>query len=308
MKKEKVFMNHEEFKWFSTNTVAQYFDSRSVKNKALDIIYGERDDQLLDLFMPDISAEPVPVILYIHGGGWIAGDRKTNALNSISGLLGHGWAIASIEYRLAEEGKFPRNLFDVKEALHWILEKGPQYGLDPERVVALGDSAGAHLSLMAALTQDKPEYAIGKEISEVKAVVAMYAPTDMSADNDRLFVESGMKCIPKEFTDETNRVLTEFREYVIPTAFGVMSDELLKLISPVSLVNENTPPILLIHGMQDCIIPYQHSVMMEKAVHDRYPDKIVELKLFPERTHEDPAFNSDETVNIIADYLNKVFY
>jgi len=305
MAAEKLYMNREEFDWFSTNTVAQYFDSQTVKNKVLDCIYGERGDLKLDLFLPDESDQPVPVILYIHGGGWIAGDRKFNALNSISGLLEQGWAIASIEYRLAEEGRFPRNLFDVKEALHWILAKGSEYGLDPERVVALGDSAGAHLSLMAGLTQDRPEYSIGKEVCPVRAVVAMFAPTDLSADNNLLFAEAGVKCIPREFTDENTKVLLDLREYVLPTAFGVMSDELLKATSPISLISENTPPILLMHGMQDCIVPYQHSVMMEQAVHSRYPEKLVKLMLFPDRTHEDPAFTSDETVDIVAGFLKE---
>lgn len=120
-----------------------------------DISYGKHGRwSLLDLYVPKDVTAPVPVIVSVHGGGWVYGTKETYVYYC-SDLARRGFAVVNFSYRLAPRHKFPAALEDTNAAFHWLLENADRYGLDASRVFAVGDSAGAHmLGLYACLCTD----------------------------------------------------------------------------------------------------------------------------------------------------------
>ena len=124
-----------------------------------DIQYGpDRNWNLLDVYRPRDAEGPVPVIVSVHGGGWIYGDKKLYQYYCMS-LAEHGFAVVNFSYRLAPKHKFPAALEDVCLAFAWLKKHAKEYGLDPENVFAVGDSAGAHMLGLYSCIVTNPEYA-----------------------------------------------------------------------------------------------------------------------------------------------------
>ena len=116
-------------------------DPSTIPNRITDVRYGTLETQLLDLYYPDAGAGPFPVIFYVHGGGWIVGSRRDSAIDCIlSGALARGFAVASVEYRLAPGARFPENLWDVKTAVRFLRANAAQYRVDPARFGMAGVS------------------------------------------------------------------------------------------------------------------------------------------------------------------------
>lgn len=125
-----------------------------------DIIYGEDPDwQVLDVYRPkEAEGEVLPVIVSVHGGGWVYGDKERYQYYCMS-LAQQGFAVVNFTYRLAPEHKFPEPIEDINLVFHWVFDHAGQYGFDTGHLFAVGDSAGAHqLSLYTAICTN-PEYA-----------------------------------------------------------------------------------------------------------------------------------------------------
>ena len=127
--------------------------------RVLDVRYGEvlgfRPLEL-DLYVPAGLEGPVPVVVYVHGGGWQRGSRRDPPplldADFYEQIAAQGLAVAAVDYRLSGEARFPAPLEDVRAAVGWVRDHAADYGLDPGRVFLWGDSAGGHLALLAALT------------------------------------------------------------------------------------------------------------------------------------------------------------
>lgn len=294
------YMSGDELADFAARMGPSEFDPSRVKNRHVDVSYGPLPEHLLDIYLPDGTDTLFPTLVYIHGGGWTMGDRRLCALDSVIGLLSKGWAVLSIEYRLAPQVVFPENVFDVKAVLAWVYEQGAKYGLDRTQVALAGDSAGGHLSLMAGFTQNRNEYSgpVPGPLAEVKAVVSLYGPTDMGIDFNQSFSESGVKTLPPN---------PGVKEPLNMTVFGTVSPSLLRLTSPVSLVTEDSPPVLLLHGKLDAVVPYQQSTALLERMDKVCGSGRAKMIIYPDRNHSDPGFLTDENVNEIAVFLSDVF-
>ena len=135
-----------------------------------DIVYASPDGQplLVDLYLPDEAARPLPVIVFLHAGGWLNHDRRF-APDLGRFFAERGFAMASLDYRSSRQAIFPAALQDVIAGIQWLRSAGAEYGLDPERIGVWGASAGGHLAALAALSA--PE-------TRVRAVAAVYPPVD----------------------------------------------------------------------------------------------------------------------------------
>ena len=170
------------------------FDCTTVARRRTDIAYGTLPEQKLDLYYPPEGEGPWPLILYIHGGGWYLGSKRECSLECIIDAVNCGYAVASVDYRLSPAVKFPEFVFDVKTAVRWARANAAVYDLDPERIAVMGDSAGGHLALTLGFTANRPEwegaqYGWAGVSSAVQAVVDMYGPSDLAADNAALYCE-----------------------------------------------------------------------------------------------------------------------
>jgi acetyl esterase/lipase len=227
-----------------------------------DIVYKKTDGASLDLwlFPPAVKKfDRAPLVIYIHGGGWGNGDKmkvfKPHVLDTVRQLSKNGIAYASIEYRLANGGKATAydSAADCKDAVHFLARHAEKFGLDPERIGLFGTSAGGHLALVAALGDDK-DYpcATAQEDrkGKIRCVAAFYPCTS--------FVHPELVLKGTNF-DRPQRYL--------PLLGGPLEakKEIARKLSPVELVNKNSPAIFLAHGEADTILSFKHSTMMESV-------------------------------------------
>lgn len=237
-----------------------------------DVVFGRGGDRDLrcDIYTPPGGADRSPAVILVHGGAWRQGDRTQ--LRGYGILLGRqGYVCVAPEYRLTPESPWPAQIHDVKAAIRWVRANAERLGIDPERITVEGNSAGAHLALLAAGTQDVAEFE-GEGGSpgvstHVAAVMAIYAPTLFSHG------ERERGAVPLV-------VLTEATDEAVARMAG-----------PVNHVTPEFPPTLLIHGTADTTVPPLASIRMYEAlVAAKVP---VELHMYAEQPHAfdaQPAF------------------
>ena len=242
-----------------------------------DVVYGEVPGYRpleLDLYLPR-DGGPVPVIVHVHGGGWRRGSRR-HPLPALGpgfydDLAGQGFAVAAIDYRLSGEARFPAPLEDVRTAIGWVGDHGASYGLDPGRVFGWGDSAGGHLALLAALTGDTVHGAMGPG-SGVQGVVAWFPVTDLAGLPSDIAAAGG---VPDPGPDSREALLLGAPAAAVP--------DLARQASPVAHASAAAPPVLLMHGAADDLVPPAQSVRLTGAL--RAAGATVELELVPGATH-----------------------
>ena len=212
----------------------------------------------LDLYLPSGAAGPVPVVIHVHGGGWRRGSRR-HPLPALGdgfypGLAAAGIAVAAIDYRLSGEARYPAAVDDVRAAVAWARLALPGHGIAPGPLVLWGDSAGGHLALLAALTG-----------SAVDGVVAWFPVTDLA----------GLRGPGDEDP--------ESREALFLGAPPSLVPELAREASPVSHVHAGAPPVLLMHGDSDAMVPADQSIRLARALRDA--GGTVTLELVPGASH-----------------------
>src|SRR5260370_39954354 len=146
----------------------------------LEYVKGGHERQKLDLYLPEKSDDPLPLIIWIHGGAWMAGSKENPP--GIE-LLKRGYALASINYRLSQHAKFPAQLEDCKAAIRWLRANATTYHLDPDRIGVWGASAGGHLVALLRTTGDvkelEGEEGNPQQSSGGQSVVDWFGPTDI---------------------------------------------------------------------------------------------------------------------------------
>lgn len=197
--------------------------------------------QQLDIYRPrSIPSGGCPVLLQIHGGAWIIGDKAQQAVPLMHHLASRGWICVAANYRLSPSVGFPVHLEDCKRALCWIRTKGGEYGMDTRFVAVTGGSAGGHLAALMGLTENRPELQPdhpGVDTS-VQACVPFYGVYDFLA---RYQQHPNADLVIRFLKD---RVMHESPE---------QNPALWDLASPVAQIHENAPPFMLIHGQQDSL-------------------------------------------------------
>lgn len=230
-------------------------DALSVRVIA-DLVYTTRDTGalLLDLYQPVVK-HPVPVIIWLHGGGWFTGDRSLGPdLSQIAAQT--GCAVASIEYRLSGQALFPAQLHDVRTAVRFLRHDARLYDLDAQFIGVWGASAGGHLALLTGLTghvgQLPGEAHAGD--AAVAAVAASYPPIDLLD-----IVEQASERLPG-----TNAASSP--EARLLGGHPAQHPRAAQYANPLNWVTPLAPPVQLSHGCSDSLVPYQQSVRMHEAL------------------------------------------
>ena len=231
----------------------------------------------LDLYLPADAAKPAPVVVFLHGGGWRLGSRHSLGLayadaapTPFQRLAQGGLAVASADYRLSGEARWPAQLHDAKAAVRWLRARASELGIDQARVAAWGESAGGHLAALLGLTGTESDGEVGVlgPSSAVGAVVAWYAPSDLTA------VATDLGADP---------MAADAREALLLGEPVPAVPELAAEASPVSQVRPEAPPFLLLHGRDDRLIPCAQSERL--AVRLRRTGVPVELETYPGAGH-----------------------
>ncbi len=249
-----------------------------------DVPYSKAGDieLKLDVYKPEGESKRA-AILYFHGGSWRAGSKNGMRADA-EAMAAYGFVGIPTQYRLLQQAPFPANINDVKTAIRWTRKNADKLGIDPERIILWGSSAGAHLALLAAGTQNDPRFERADEYAGVSTsiagVVAVHPPTGFhhGAPTPRL-------------TSAATNLLGE----------GYKAADA-DLASPMTYVSKDFPPTLLLTGTEDRRVPHPAS----QAFHDALKEvgATVDLHLFYGHNHGFAAIPSmRKVVATIADYF-----
>lgn len=216
-------------------------------NVQKDVTYCSPGDvpQLLDIYTPQDGNKLHPLIIHVHGGSWVGGSKSDdNMMPVITALTDKGFTVASINYRLAPDYKFPAQIQDVKCAIRYMRANAAQYSVYSEKIGLLGESAGGHLSALAGLSQNIQDFSNDENASvsdKVSAVVDLFGPADLVS-----------------FTAGSS-ILTK----ALPTFLGAYSAT---AASPTNYIDPSDPPMLIIHGDSDTLVPLSQSQELLSAL------------------------------------------
>lgn len=210
---------------------------------------GPGRKEMADVYTPPGDrAGPFPAVLLIHGGGWVGGDKADARGKSISSdLADAGYVVFAINYRLAKaEGgskvptpAWPQNFYDCKSALRFMRKQATELGIDPARIAVMGESAGGHLALLVGSTAHVDELNKGglytDQSNDVSCIINFYGVPDLAAFDQKM-------------------ILTNFKG-----ATDAQTAENIRRASPCNYLDAKTPPILIVHGTKDTLVPVETS-------------------------------------------------
>ncbi len=246
----------------------------------LEYVQGGHERNRLDLYLPEKAARPLPVILWVHGGGWTRGD-KTNG--PAFRFAAKGYAVASMNYRFSQHATFPAQIYDCKAAVRWLRANAGKYGLDANHIGAWGGSAGGHLVALLGTTAGVKELegpgGNADQSSRVQAVVDWYGPAD--------FLTVGAK-------DTRTKLLGGDPE---------TNKDQARKASPITYVSKDAAPFLIMHGDQDATVPIGQSEKFAEALKQAGAD--VTFVTVKGGKHGGALFTNADSLRQVEDFFAK---
>ncbi|MFL5342564.1 MAG: alpha/beta hydrolase fold domain-containing protein [Gemmataceae bacterium] len=267
-------------------TVAQPKLPDGVKvQRDLEYVPAGHERQKLDLYLPEKAEGPFPVVVWIHGGAWRAGSKS-----GCPGvfLVGKGFAVASVGYRLSQHAPFPAQIEDCKTAIRWLRANAKTYNLDPGHIGVWGASAGGHLVALLGTAGNIKELE-GKgnndQSSKVQCVLDWFGPTDF-------------RSLPDQLQNDPKSVIAQLLG-------GPPSQEKEKtvLASPVAHVTKDCPPFLIMHGDKDPTVQLSQSKELEAAL--KKAGVPVTLVVLEGAGHGGPQFSTEESRKRVDDFFSQ---
>ena len=255
---------------------------------------GLSERNTMDVYVPKKGAGPYPVVLWIHGGGFMVGDKSEP--QSLDALLEAGFAVASANYRLSSEAKWPAQLNDLKSALAELRSNASKFNIDPANVATFGASAGGHLSAWLALSS------ASDTATQVKAAIDWFGPVDFTTmDADIELTGVSRATSRNDAADSPESALIGRAVKDDPVAAMAASP----LTALASLPDTATPPpFLIMHGAQDPYIGRGQSERLRDALVARGRAS-VDYHLLPEGTHGGGDFQKAPATETVIDFLQK---
>ncbi|MCB1224413.1 MAG: alpha/beta hydrolase [Verrucomicrobiales bacterium] len=264
-----------------------------------DISYidGGDEAQRLDLYLPEaVPEKPLPLLVYIHGGGWRAGSKVGCPVASYAA---RGYIVASVEYRFSQKAIFPAQIQDCQAAIRWLRGHADLYHIDPQHVGVVGGSAGGHLSALVGTsggTAAFPKIGGHQDQSDrVQAVCDIYGPSDFFT-------------VVQQAQDDPNvQNIFAFNTPSDPysSLIGSRLDDEAKarVVSPVHYLSEDDPPFLILHGDHDKLVPFAQSTELSAGL--RGQGVRVWLQKIPGAGHGGPGFNQPAILQLMQNFFDK---
>ena len=276
--------------------------TENIKRKYLDIPYATvTPTQKLDIYLPEEGNGPFPVIISIHGGAFMIGDKGDMQVMPILNGLNHGYAVVSVNYRMSGEAIFPKDINDVKAAIRWVKANGSKYHLNPLKIATWGGSAGGNLAALAGTSggvKDLEDLSLGNadQTSNVQAVVDWFGPIDF-LKMDEQFKASG-KGTPdhSEANSPESKILGK-QITLIPA--------LVKAANPATYITRDDPPFFVEHGKEDQLVPTQQSINFAAELTKILGEPKVTLVLLDGTRHGGPQFETTENLDKVFAFLDK---
>lgn len=277
------------FSSFSQNNPAiGYFPPGTILHGNIPYNNDTLQKHLLDIYLPPNAKGKIPVVIFIHGGGWLSNNKYADMgymKKTVAEIVAGGFALASIDYRFSTQAVFPAQIQDCNRAVSFLYDHADQYGFDKNRFAVMGFSAGGHLASMLGLSKNNTIASFFMPGSDrgfsIKGVVDFYGPADLM-----LFPGSDDEKSP---------------EALLIGAAPLARPDLSKVASPVTYVDKDDPPFLIIHGEKDELVSTKHSKLLSAwltvaGVHN-------ELIIVKDAPHFGPMFDTDEIRNKVMGFL-----
>ena len=238
----------------------------------------ETRDLYLDVFLPE-EKNP-PLIMWIHGGGWKELNRTWNLAMP---MLEKGYAVATVDYRYCDEGQFPAQMLDLKDALLFLRAHAPEYGYDGTKIAVSGDSAGAHLCTLLGVSAGNRDWESTDGDYSVQAVIDMCGPTDLPLSF-------------KGRDEDLNNVIAQLLGTPVKSKAGLGRAA---AASPLTYINGSEPPFLILHGSEDPVVSPEQSRLLRNALEKAGVP--VMMYLIPGAVH---AFGGRLVTDITGEFLD----
>lgn len=243
---------------------------------------------LLDIYLPPNAKGKVPLVIFVHGGGWLSNDKYADIgymKKTVAEIVSSGFALASIDYRFSTQAVFPAQIQDCNRAVSFLYDHADKYGLDKNRFAVMGFSAGGHLASLMGLSKNNdvnPFFMPGtSKAFNFKGVIDFYGPAELilfpGADN------------------------AKSPEGLLIGAAPLARPDLAKAASPVTYVDKNDPPFLIIHGEKDALVSPRHSQLLSAWLSTQGVDN--ELIIVKDAPHFGEMFDVDEVRNKVINFL-----
>lgn len=282
MKKLKSFLKYSSITIVVIAAAITFIIVRFLYRNDAPMISGEveygvpyKNELKADLYLPTkVVFDKSPVLLYLHGGAWIRGSKTAINFNRFNGAVNtlreKGYTIVAADYSLAGKTKqvFPESIYDVYDAIEWIKDNSSKYNLDTTNLGLLGESAGAHIAMMAAFPAKTLQPEKYKK-TDFNYLIDVYGPndlTDVYHGKALETIDATLRKVSKIFGSEFN-----IKEYVFgfdPSKDSVRTNELLQKFSPINIIAEDKIPVLIIHGNADQIVPVKQSITLQQKMDD----------------------------------------
>ena len=265
--------------------------SAHAQSTSMDIEYARVGGHVLKLDLHLPATANSPLIVYVHGGAWRAGSKSDVP---VAKLLEHGFAIASVDYRLSTQAVFPAQVHDIKAAIRFLRAKSELFHIDSKRIAIIGSSAGGHLAALVGVTNGNKELEgkVGEHLdqsSDVQCIVSLYGASNLQS-----------------ILSQSTSFGLKMRVPALQLLLGGQPAEkpdLAKLASPVAHLDKSDPPLLLVHGDADPQMPPEQSLELAKAYEAlKVP---VRLIMLPGSKHGGAEFYDDERTRVMATFLNR---
>jgi acetyl esterase/lipase len=275
-----------------SNPNIQFFTKGTVLKENIPYNNDSHQKHLLDIYLPQHTNGKIPLVVLIHGGGWLSNDKYADMgymTKTMAAIVDAGYAIASIDYRFSTEAIFPANLQDCNRAISFLYDNANKYGFDVSRFAVMGFSAGGHLANMVGLTKNNHVadfFMKGSSTAfNIKAVVDYYGPAELV-----LFPGSNDPKSP---------------EGLLLGAAPLVRPDLAKIASPVTYVDKNDPPFLIIQGEKDESVDPKQSKLLSAWLNVKGVQN--ELIIVKDAPHYGVMFDVDEVRNKVMLFLKQHF-
>ncbi len=242
--------------------------------------------QKLDLYLPATGTN-LPLIVWVHGGGWMEGSKENPpGLH----LLVHGFAMASINYRLSQDAIFPAQLVDCKAAIRWLRAHALEHGIDPNHIGVWGASAGGHLAALLGTTGGVKEFDQGENLgvsSRVQAVCDWFGPTDLTQITNQ--------------PSDINHAAPDSPEARLLGGPIAQNTTKAQRANPIRYITKDDPPFLIMHGDKDTVVPLEQSQLLAEAL--QKAGVPVVFHVVPGGGHGGPAFREREEAYRLYDFF-----
>ncbi|GAA4815587.1 alpha/beta hydrolase [Tomitella cavernea] len=249
------------------------------------LTYGDGSKRTrLNVYSRSDSPGGAPILLQIHGGGWVIGNKDQQGIPLMEEMASRGWVCAAVNYPLSPRARWPEHLIAVKKAVAWLRANAADLGADPEFIAVTGGSAGGHLTAMTALTGHDTDLQPGFEDQdvEVQAAVPMYGVYDFAA-------ETGIRAT-------TKRVHSPLSPIVLGR--GAQFPDAYRAASPLAHLTDDAPPFLVVHGSNDVFIPAQEARIFAEKLRAESRQPVVYAEI-PGAQHAFDVFPSVRTVAVV---------